>query len=58
MYSTEYGSGGDGFCKDGYLSVVKVLLLSVVCVMAIVVLMGLMCWLCMVLIAMVGKCWW
>ena len=38
LHSTDYGSGGDGFCKGGYLSVVEVLWLSVVCVMAVVVL--------------------
>ena len=41
LQGTEYGSGGDGFCKGGYLSVVEVLWLSVVCVMAVVVLFGL-----------------
>ena len=25
LHSTDYGSGGDGFCKGGYLSVVEVL---------------------------------
>ena len=41
FHSTEYGSGGNGFCKGGYLSVLEVLQLSVVFVMAVVVLMGL-----------------
>ena len=25
LHSTEYGSGGDGFCKGGFLSIVEVL---------------------------------
>ena len=25
LHSTDYGSGGDGFCKGGYSSIVEVL---------------------------------
>ena len=34
VYHTEHGSGGDSFCMGGYLGVVELLLISILCVIA------------------------